>query len=265
MRRQLCMGLLAASIVSARSLDAQTVNANFVSLPWCSTVLMAARETLLPGPFWQNLRFFGAAFFFHPQADGGGDGGSGSGDGGDGSDGASGSGVRIPGTPVPARATAAIRLPTAPVRATTAIPTRIPVQPATPMLRSTLPRIQPIRHSILPPSKPMTRLPIPLEASQARYLLRIGSRTAPPNLFPVHPADLKIPGIPEAAAGDQTPFRLLRLRSRVQKFMQSLFRALPIHLRLSEGMSISLVESLLSAPRTRTFRSRLAAGIPTSK
>jgi hypothetical protein len=85
MRRELCIGLAAAWIVSARPLDAHVINTNFVSLPPYSTVLIAACETLLPGPFRQNLRFLGAAFFFHPEADGGGDGGSGSGDGGSGS------------------------------------------------------------------------------------------------------------------------------------------------------------------------------------
>jgi hypothetical protein len=87
MRRELCFGLLVAWVVSARLLDAQVINASSVSLPAFSGVLIAACETLLPEPYWEKLRFFGATFFFHPEADGGGDGGSGTGSGGDGGSG----------------------------------------------------------------------------------------------------------------------------------------------------------------------------------
>ena len=88
--------LFLASILSAPSVGAQVVNTNFVSLPSCSALLRAACETLVQEPYREKLRFLGAAFFFHPEADGGGDGGgdggSGTGDGGDGSGGASDSG-----------------------------------------------------------------------------------------------------------------------------------------------------------------------------
>ena len=96
MRRELCSGLIAVWIAIARSLDAQAINSNFVVIPFYSAGLIAACETLLPAPYWEKLRFFGATFFFHPEADGGsdggGDGGSGTGSGGDGSGGASDSG-----------------------------------------------------------------------------------------------------------------------------------------------------------------------------
>jgi hypothetical protein len=63
----------------------------------CSFVLRAVRRTLVPEPYLAKLpQFLKAAFFFHPEADGGGDGGgdggSGTGDGGDGSGDASSSG-----------------------------------------------------------------------------------------------------------------------------------------------------------------------------
>jgi hypothetical protein len=96
MIREMCMGLLAACILSGQSLDAEVISGNFIILPSCSAALIAACETLLPEAYREKLGFSGAAFFFHPEADGGGDGGgdggSGAGTGGDGSGGASDSG-----------------------------------------------------------------------------------------------------------------------------------------------------------------------------
>jgi hypothetical protein len=86
MRRELCLGLLAApwvvASVNPAPADAQVLNANFVNLPSCSAVLMTACATLVQGLYREKLRFLGAAYSFHPEADGGGDGGGDGGSGG---------------------------------------------------------------------------------------------------------------------------------------------------------------------------------------
>ena len=137
MGKRLLVGLFvvfSASIPGTRSVEAQAVNTNFVSLSPYSAVLMVASEALGQTLYRQEFRFFGTALFFRPVADGGGDGGSdggsGTGTGGDGGDGGSDSGA-----PAPTRAIVADRPRTAPVRVTTAI--RIAIPPLRP--------IQPIR------------------------------------------------------------------------------------------------------------------------
>jgi hypothetical protein len=79
----LCLGLIAALILGARSVDAQVTNP-------VSLLLQAACRTLGLAPYRENLERFASAFSFHPQTDGGGDGGSGG--GGDGAGDGSGSG-----------------------------------------------------------------------------------------------------------------------------------------------------------------------------
>ena len=99
MGKRLLVGLFVvfiASIPGTRSVEAEAVNTNFVSLSPYSAVLMVASEALGQTLYRQEFRFFGTALFFRPVADGGGDGGSdggsGTGTGGDGSDGGSDSG-----------------------------------------------------------------------------------------------------------------------------------------------------------------------------
>jgi hypothetical protein len=75
MGKGLCLGLIAALILSARSLDAQVPNFYHGPASAYSPLVRAAFRALLSGP----------TFFFNPQADGGGDGGSGDGGSGDGS------------------------------------------------------------------------------------------------------------------------------------------------------------------------------------
>src|SRR4029077_14430594 len=86
----LCLGLIAALILSARSPDAQIINP--VSLPSSySAFLQAAYRARGLVSHLEGLEQFVSAFSFHPQADGGGDGGSGGGDGS--GDGGSGTGT----------------------------------------------------------------------------------------------------------------------------------------------------------------------------
>jgi hypothetical protein len=75
MRKGLCLGLIVALILSARSLDAQVPNFYHGPAPAYSPLVRAAFRALLSGP----------AFFFNPQADGGGDSGGSDGGSGDGS------------------------------------------------------------------------------------------------------------------------------------------------------------------------------------
>ena len=65
MGKGLWLGLIAALIVSAGTLDAQVVNFYRGPAPAYSTLVRAAFGALLSGP----------SFSFAPQADGGGDGG----------------------------------------------------------------------------------------------------------------------------------------------------------------------------------------------
>jgi hypothetical protein len=81
---RLCLGLLAALILSARSLDAQVINPNPGSFPEYSTLLRAAYTTLVPGPYRERVEQFRTLFLnpgTHPEADGGSSGDDGSGDG----------------------------------------------------------------------------------------------------------------------------------------------------------------------------------------
>jgi hypothetical protein len=73
--KELCLGLIVALILSARSLDAQVPNFYHGPAPAYLPLVRATFRALVSGP----------AFFFNPQADGGGDGGSGDGGSGDGS------------------------------------------------------------------------------------------------------------------------------------------------------------------------------------
>src|ERR1700738_5226908 len=79
MGKGLCLGLIAALLLSARSLDAQVPNFYRGPAPAYSPLVRAALRALL----------FGPVFFFNPQADGGG-GGDGGGDGGGAGDGGGG-------------------------------------------------------------------------------------------------------------------------------------------------------------------------------
>ncbi len=75
MGKGLCLGLIAALILNVQSLDAQVPNFYRGPATAYSPLARAAFRALLSGP----------AFFFNPQADGGGDGGGSDGGSGDGS------------------------------------------------------------------------------------------------------------------------------------------------------------------------------------
>ena len=93
MRKQLCLGLLAALILGARSLDAQRTDPNPGSLPAYSGLVREVFCSLVQAAYRENLQRYALPFFSHPEAEGGGDGGDGgSGTGGDGSAGGSDSG-----------------------------------------------------------------------------------------------------------------------------------------------------------------------------